>query len=413
MAEVLIAVEHVSKKYCRDLKRSLWYGVQDIARDLWIPGSAPVTRQGLRPDEFWAVDGVSFEVKRGECLGLVGRNGAGNTTVLKMLNGLIKPDGGRIRLTGRLAALIALGAGFNPVLTGRENVYVNGSILGFSAREIAAKLDAIVEFAELESFIDAPVRGYSSGMQVRLGFAIAVVLARPDVLLLDEVLAVGDIGFTLKCLNAVRLLLDRSAVVFVTHGMQWVSRFCTQVLVMDRGSVVVHTPDVAEGIEAYLAQFTGATSVFGNDRAVLSRACLELAGALLGGDALPRLTQDDAVTLEFEIELRNGCPPVELRMSIADHLGAPVMALLGRHGEQPGVHVDHSCRIDVDVGRLPLAPGRYSFTLAALSPNGERLTRIAGAAPFQMTGPRFEWAPVTHGVTVRSSGLASRGSDLP
>jgi lipopolysaccharide transport system ATP-binding protein len=138
--EVLVKVEGVSKKFCRDLKRSLWYGVKDISSELF--GSKKNGQ--LRPKEFWAVDDVSFELRRGECLGLIGHNGAGKSTLLKMLNGLIKPDKGTITMHGRIGALIELGAGFNPILTGRENIYNNGAVLGFSKKEIDAKFDAIV-----------------------------------------------------------------------------------------------------------------------------------------------------------------------------------------------------------------------------------------------------------------------------
>ena len=159
--EVLIKVDGVSKKFCRSLKKSLWYGLKDIASE------AAGRRSGddrLRPEEFLAVNDVSFEVKRGECLGLIGRNGAGKTTLLKMLNGLIKPDKGRIEMRGRVGALIALGAGFNPILTGRENIYVNGSVLGLTKREIDHKIDKIIDFSEIRDFIDVPVQSYSSGM---------------------------------------------------------------------------------------------------------------------------------------------------------------------------------------------------------------------------------------------------------
>ena len=188
--DVLVKVEGVSKKFCRNLKRSLWYGVKDISSELF--GSTKNSQ--LRPKEFWAVDDVSFELKRGECLGLIGHNGAGKSTLLKMLNGLIKPDKGKITMKGRIGALIELGAGFNPILTGRENIYNNGAVLGFSKKEIDAKFDAIIEFAEIDDFIDTPVQNYSSGMKVRLGFAVAAQM-EPDVLIIDEVLAVGDVGF--------------------------------------------------------------------------------------------------------------------------------------------------------------------------------------------------------------------------
>ncbi len=214
--DVLIRAEGVSRKFCRDLKRSLWYGVQDTLGDLVGLDSA-ARRFGA--DEFWAVDDVSFELRRGECLGLIGGNGAGKTTLLKMLNGLIKPDRGRIEMRGRVGALIALGAGFNPVLTGRENIYVNGAVLGLSKREIDAKYDEIVDFADIGEFIDAPVQSYSSGMQVRLGFAVAVAV-RPDILLLDEVLAVGDVNFQAKCFNTLASFRRQgTAFMLVSHNM--------------------------------------------------------------------------------------------------------------------------------------------------------------------------------------------------
>ena len=206
--EVLVHVENVSKKFCRSLKKSLRVTESRtspqssihfniVNKNAALEGSEdrilPPPRI-LRESEFWAVDDVTFELRRGECLGLIGRNGAGKTTLLKMLNGLIKPDTGSITMRGRVGALIALGAGFNPILTGRENIYVNGSVLGLSRCELESKAADIIEFADLHDFIDAPVQNYSSGMQVRLGFAIATAL-NPDVLILDEVLAVGDAAF--------------------------------------------------------------------------------------------------------------------------------------------------------------------------------------------------------------------------
>ena len=242
----LITVEGVSKKFCRSLKRSLWYGVNDMAAEL-TGGSR--RHDELRQDEFWAVKDVSFQLRRGECLGLIGRNGAGKTTLLKTLNGLIKPDHGRIEMHGRVGALIALGAGFNPILTGRENIYVNGSVLGLSRSEIDEKMDEIIEFAEIGEFVDSPVQSYSSGMQVRLGFAVATAIS-PDVLLLDEVLAVGDAGFRHKCYSRINKLLRTSAVIFVSHSMEQVAQICHSVLLMRQGSGTWHA-DVVSGIAAY------------------------------------------------------------------------------------------------------------------------------------------------------------------
>ena len=231
--EILIKAENVSKKFCRRLRKSLWYGVQDMAAEA-IGGSR--SHDELRPDEFWAVKDVSFEVRRGECLGLIGHNGAGKTTLLKMLNGLIKPDHGSITMRGRVGALIALGAGFNPILTGRENIYVNGSVLGLTRAEIETRVEEIIDFAGIRQFIDSPVQSYSSGMQVRLGFSVAATM-NPDVLILDEVLAVGDVNFRAKCLNRVASLLQQSACIFVSHQEADVRRIASSCALLSHGEL--------------------------------------------------------------------------------------------------------------------------------------------------------------------------------
>lgn len=245
--DTLIRVEGVSKKFCRSLKKSLWYGMQDLGNE--IRGHRHGGDGQLRADEFWAIDNVSFELKRGECLGLIGRNGAGKTTLLRILNGLIKPDCGRIEMRGRVGALIALGAGFNPILTGRENIYVNASVLGFTRQEITSKVDEIIEFSELAEFIDMPVQSYSSGMNVRLGFSIASTL-NPDILLLDEVLAVGDAAFRAKCFDRVGKLLKQCGVIFVSHDSVQVSRICDKCLYL-RGGSLVSLGDTLEVLERY------------------------------------------------------------------------------------------------------------------------------------------------------------------
>jgi len=235
MSESLIKVEGVSKKYCRSLKRSLWYGMQDLMREL--TGRSHGCNEDLRPGEFWSVNDVSFELRRGECLGLIGPNGAGKSTLLKMLNGLIKPNKGRITIRGRVGALIELGAGFNPVLTGIENIFVNGTVLGYTKNEIKQKLAAIIDFSELNEFINSPVQNYSSGMKVKLGFAIASEL-NVDLLLLDEVLAVGDMSFRFKCLSKVNEMVKDSAVILVSHDMKAISRYCNKAVHLSEGKIV-------------------------------------------------------------------------------------------------------------------------------------------------------------------------------
>ena len=249
MSDTLVTVEHVSKKFTRDLKRSLWYGVKDVASELAGRGGA---RDALRKDEFWAVRDVSLEVKLGETLGLIGHNGAGKTTLLRMLNGLIKPDLGRITARGRMQALIALGAGFNPVLTGRENVYVNASVLGIAKNEIDRRFDEIVAFSGIEEFIDMPVQSYSSGMTVRLGFSVAAHL-EPDVLLVDEVLAVGDLAFRTKCQVRIQDLKEMGvAIILVSHNLHTISHVCTRAVTFEKGQVI-YEGDTEEAIDAYRA----------------------------------------------------------------------------------------------------------------------------------------------------------------
>lgn len=248
--DILIKVEGLSKKFCKDLKTSLKYGVKDLVAQVF---GKQQTKE-LRPKEFWAVKDISFELRRGECLGLIGHNGAGKSTLLKMLNGLIKPDEGRIEMHGRVAALIELGAGFNPILTGRENIYNNGSVLGLTKSEIDNMADEIIDFAEIREFIDAPVQSYSSGMKVRLGFAIATSL-KPDVLILDEVMAVGDAGFRMKSFNRISEMMSNCAVIFVSHSMQTLARISNKVILLNQGKVEFASENVHKAIELYFSKF--------------------------------------------------------------------------------------------------------------------------------------------------------------
>jgi lipopolysaccharide transport system ATP-binding protein len=245
--DTVIQIRDVSKKYCKTLKKSMLYGALDISRDIFGLSSHP---ENLRADEFWALDNLSFSVKRGECRGLIGPNGSGKSTLLKMLNGIILPDKGEISITGKVGALIELGAGFHPMLTGRENIYVNGNILGLTKKEIDKKFEEIVEFSEIKEFIDTPVKFYSSGMYVRLGFSIAAHLM-PDILVIDEVLAVGDVAFRLKCFNHIQTLLKKKiSVILVTHNLSELLRVCQSCVVINHGRQL-YNGDVHEAIRTY------------------------------------------------------------------------------------------------------------------------------------------------------------------
>ncbi|WP_339687044.1 ABC transporter ATP-binding protein [uncultured Nonlabens sp.] len=250
--EVLVKVEGLSKKFCKGLKKSLKYGMYDLVANL--RGKEP--SDDLRPDEFWALKDINFELRRGECLGLIGHNGAGKSTLLKILNGLINPDHGKVTMRGRVGALIELGAGFNGVMTGRENIYNNGAVLGFTREEIDVKVEEIIDFAEIREFIDMPVRNYSSGMKVRLGFSVAAQM-EPDVLIIDEVLAVGDVGFRIKCFNRINNLLKHTAVIFVSHSMPQVAKISSVALLLKNGYSTGITTEIGKSIEEYYSEFKG------------------------------------------------------------------------------------------------------------------------------------------------------------
>ncbi len=202
------------------------------------PHSSPFTPD-LRPSEFWALQDINFDLKRGECLGLIGANGSGKSTLLRVLTGIFPPDKGEIAVQGRVGALIALGAGFHPHMTGRENIYLNGSILGLRRDEIDKQLEEIVDFAEIGSFIDAPVATYSSGMCVRLGFAVATA-KQPDLLIVDEVLAVGDLQFVRKCLKRIHRFIDEGgALILVSHNIPQIQVTCTRGIYLCSGTVKI------------------------------------------------------------------------------------------------------------------------------------------------------------------------------
>ncbi len=234
MDDAVIKVDNISKKFCKTLKHSMFYGISDITKNMLGMSSRS---EKLRTNEFWALDDISFEVKKGETLGIIGLNGSGKSTILKLLNGIFWPDKGKISIRGRVGALIEVGAGFHPLLTGRENIYLNAAILGMKKNEIDQKINSIIEFAEIGDFIDSPVKHYSSGMFVRLGFAIAIH-CQPDILLIDEILSVGDLSFSNKSLRYMKDFRDKAnAVVFVSHNMEHIRNICDKIIVLNNGKI--------------------------------------------------------------------------------------------------------------------------------------------------------------------------------
>ncbi len=382
METTLIKVNQVSKKFSKDLKRSLYYGLVDVF-------SGVIGRNGsgaLRKDEFWAVRDVSFEVKRGECLGLIGHNGAGKSTLLKMLNGLIVPDEGRIEMHGKIGALIELGAGFNPILTGRENIYNNAAVIGFSKKEVDAKLDSIIEFAELREFIDMPVQNYSSGMKVRLGFAVAAQM-EPDILIIDEVLAVGDLGFRVKCINRINELMKKTAVIFVSHAMTQVSAICNRIILMDKGSVQFNGTDIGKGIEHYLLKFDHSDNqIIGNGSVVLKDVQLISAGGAATNAAV--IDWGEQLTVKLALQVDSKIKHVKLRLGV---FNTEYRLLAEVDSEQTGKTYSNNhgvIAVSVDIGSLNLRQGRYAIHLHVIDADTkEKYLRQTDVAHFVVNAP--------------------------
>jgi lipopolysaccharide transport system ATP-binding protein len=353
------------------------------------------TVSDLRQDEFWSVKDLSFQLKRGECLGLIGHNGAGKSTLLKMLNGLINPDQGSITIRGKIGALIELGAGFNPILTGRENIYNNGSVLGFTKKEIEAKLDSIIDFAEIREFIDAPVQNYSSGMRVRLGFAVAAQM-EPDVLLVDEVLAVGDLGFIIKCLNRMSEIIPNCAMIFVTHSMPMMARICTKVLLMDKGTEEFYSSDISEGITRYVSKFESPESVNQGSGEV------DVHSIAIKNPTSGLYEFNDGVVLQSYEELE-----IQLTLDIKESVEDFFIAIVAFDGQlREALEASSSYlnvnfkntgenrkRFSIKVPNIVLASGKYSITVAILNPVDYKFyCRRTNAIGFTMQAMANTWA---------------------
>lgn len=230
-----IEFNQVSKKYL--LRHQRTTGLKEAIPLFLTQLTRRFVGRGDSEEEFWALKDVSFELEEGKALGIIGPNGAGKSTILKLLSGITLPTKGKANVKGKVAALIEVGAGFHPDLTGRENVYLNGSIMGLKKKEIESKFDSIVEFAELEQFIDMPVKRYSSGMYVRLGFAVAVHV-EPDILLVDEVLAVGDMSFQKKCINRIKEIQNTGkTIIFISHNLPVLQELCDRAIWLEDGTI--------------------------------------------------------------------------------------------------------------------------------------------------------------------------------
>jgi lipopolysaccharide transport system ATP-binding protein len=383
-----IAVENLSKAY--RLGASQVYGYRTLRESLANAGSAAWRRlrrnkgrnSAARPEEagckpvpqqgetLWALKDVSFDIPAGDVVGIVGRNGAGKSTLLKILSRVTEPTSGRARLRGRVGSLLEVGTGFHTELTGRENIYLNGAICGMSRREIARKFDDIVAFAEVEQFLDTPVKRYSSGMFVRLAFAVASHVD-PDILLVDEVLAVGDAAFQRKCLGKMgEVSRSGRTVLFVSHNMATILNLCPRVILIQKGQLAYAGPAEA-GIRLYLSDFLrsegaavdlaahpnrrpGCQAVLGRIR-LLNEAGAETTSFTSGGPVI------------VELRARPGCPVSEPHFAIGfeDSLGVRLFTVATYLTDSAPAASRRTGHLLCHIDQLPLVPGRYTLTLNA------------------------------------------------
>jgi lipopolysaccharide transport system ATP-binding protein len=419
MAPSVISVENLSKRYLvghRDerageyrytaLRDVLNREFSNFARKAVDVARGRQVVQGDTVEEYWALKNVSFEVRQGEVLGIIGRNGAGKSTLLKILSRIIEPTSGRVTLRGRVASLLEVGTGFHPELSGRENIYLNGSILGMSRAEVRKKFDEIVAFAEVERFLDTPVKRYSSGMYVRLAFAVAAHL-EPEILVIDEVLAVGDADFQKKCLGKMdeASRRDGRTVLFVSHNMGILTSLCPAAIWLERGTIRERGP-VRDLISDYLS------------RHIEREQIIHLAEV-----PRPHMIDDNRLRLESlewlcDLPLRHGEP---LTARIRFRTRAPVSAatvgigfssiegtrlLTYETDFQTGFRPDLSCPgdyvVDVTVGELPLAPDTYNLDVGCRSGDSHALDVLAGCAQIEVIGgPRTPGYIVVKGAGVR------------
>lgn len=415
--EFSIKVEGVSKKFARSLKRAMWYGLSDMMALTLLPqsrrspdldtritdarakrptaggGGAAAFESELRPSEFWALRDISFTLKPGESLGLLGANGAGKSTLFSILSGIYSPTYGRALYRGQLQALIALGAGFHPALSGRENVYINGAILGLRQKELDAIYDQIVDFAGIADFMDAPIRSYSSGMVVRLAFSIAVHLD-PDILLIDEVLAVGDAAFQLKCARYARELINSGkTLVVVSHNMLIIQMMCRRALWLDHGSMMLEgdVHEVSKQYNRYMMEKAASE----NARVDKGNAT-RFAAAIIGtqwldaeGSPCERLTWGRAHTLAIDLEVAQDidCARIWMSISAVGKESGIIAASMFDDGHFLQIEEGRR-RILVSWDALPLAQNNlYQVTLGLRDWSGQLMLSDSYASPLFEVNP--------------------------
>jgi lipopolysaccharide transport system ATP-binding protein len=383
-----IRVQNVAKQYSLGEAKA-----QDSLYETLARGLNNIGKKQEAPSSFWALKDISFDVMPGEVLGLIGRNGAGKSTTLKILSRVTSPTKGRVEIRGRMGSLLEVGTGFHPELSGRDNVFLNGAILGMKRAEIARKFDEIVAFAEVEKFIDTPVKRYSSGMYVRLAFSVAAHL-ETEILLVDEVLAVGDTTFQKKCLGKMDEVSHAGrTVVFISHSMPLMQQLCTRGIVIHDG-MVAFDGRIGDAIGMYLRRLEESTAMSLLDRQDRrGRGATKVAAISVDGHTAgaPLVTGAPA---SFRFDLTNPIQGAQLAFTLYDHLGTPVchmnsgaVSAEDRSGSDAASFVCH-------IPELPLLAGRYRMAIA-VSGEGDTQDHLAAAIFFDVEAGIYGGRPST------------------
>ncbi len=366
------------------------YGYRTLREDL-----ADWTKSWFRKSEsssvedFWALQDISFHVNRGEVLGVIGHNGAGKSTLLKILSRITKPTRGEVQLRGRVGSLLEVGTGFHPELSGRENIFLNGAILGMRRNEIQQKFDAIVDFAEISQFLDTPVKRYSSGMYVRLAFAVAAHL-EPEILIVDEVLAVGDVSFQRKCMGRMREVgRSGSTILFVSHNMPAIESLCTRAILLDHGKVALDGP-VHDLVQEYHRRVLHAHGDVGSALSDLNSPTRKhkifRAVTLLDGQGEP--TNFLPIGTRFHLRLMLDAPIAVAAPTVAigidDNLGQRLLTLNTPLSNPVLTRLQEPCTLDCIVEQFPLAPGDYWVKLG-FGASPDEIDEIERAMRFTVT----------------------------
>lgn len=403
MSDPVVNVENLSKRYVlshRGRSEGLRHTLEEAVRHPWSWLSRRSSVRSRTAEEFWALKDVSFSINKGEVIGVVGRNGAGKSTLLKILSRITEPTTGRVSIEGRVASLLEVGTGFHQELTGRENIFLNGSILGMTRREIRRKFDEIVSFAEVERFLDTPVKRYSSGMYVRLAFSVAAHLD-PEILIIDEVLAVGDSEFQKKCLGKVEDVASSQGrtVLFVSHNMGVINRLCRRSILLEQGRLKM-AGATSEVIAAYLQGGAGSDGLRvwdATEKASKDPRLTLLALRVLDTDGKPtsRLDVRNAFSVELEYQINAAMPRfrVALRFVTAD-------------GTLAFTTSDSS---EADYEQKPTGPGRYRTRCAVygnLLNEGSYSVTLTGDIPFQQV--LFNEECALRFVVEQTGGVSSR-----